>query len=453
MILSDLIARFEREAPMSVMFRLAVERILAPERVDGVFEALGHAQAEDGLRFSVVADLMGLVAARMHRTVHASYQANVERVGVTVKAVYDKLQRVKREVSQGLVRQTATEMCALVDEMHAALPSLAPGYCVKILDGNHLRRTQRRLGVLRELNVAPLPGHALAVLDPSRKLIIDVFPCEDAHAQERSLLPAVLETVARRDVWIADRNFCTTGFLSGIAERDAAFVIRQHGNALHVQHVGRRLSKGRCDTGALYEQIMTIDAADGSSLQIRRITVRCDADTRDGDRELHILTNLPARFSARAVAELYRSRWTIETAFAEVAKNLAGEIETLGYPRAALFAFSMALVVHNLLSLIQAALRAAHGRKSTEHGVSSYYVAEEIAHTYRGLCIAVPDSSWRQRYGRLSRAALARELIRIAKQVRLARYKKHPRSSPAVRSKMNKQHRTHASTARLLNSS
>jgi len=185
---------------------------------------------------------------------------------------------------------------------------LAPGYRVKILDGNDLRRTQRRLGVLRELNVAPLPGQALAVLDPSRKLIIDVFPCEDAHAQERSLLPAVLETVARRDVWIADRNVCTTGFLSGIAERDAAFVIRQHGNALHVQHVGRRLSRGRCDTGALYEQTMTIDAADGRSLQIRRINVRCDADTRDGDRELRILTNLPARFSAGAVAELAEKR-------------------------------------------------------------------------------------------------------------------------------------------------
>jgi hypothetical protein len=453
MILQSLLHRFEREAPICLMLRLAMEHILSPERVDGVFEELDHAQAEDGLRFSLVANIMGLVAARMRPSVHAGYQADIERVGVTAKAVYDKLQRVKPRVSQGLVRQTAVEMSALVDQLGAALPRLAAGYQVKILDGNHLRRTQRRLGVLRELNVAPLPGHALAVLDPSRKLILDVFPCEDAHAQERTLLPAVLETVQPRDLWIADRNFCTTDFLLGIADRKAAFVIRQHGSSLRGECSGRRLRKGRCATGAVYEQAMTIIAKDGRSLPIRRVTLRLDHGTRDGDREMHILTNLPERFSAQAVARLYRNRWKIETAFAEVAKNLEGEIETLGYPRAALFAFSMALVVHNLLSVIQAALRAAHGAKKVEGEVSSYYLADEISHAYRGLCIAVPAASWTKHYGRLSRAALAKELLRIAREIRLTRYRKHPRGPRKPVQPMNKKHRTHASTARLLNTS
>ncbi|MDJ0595736.1 MAG: hypothetical protein QNJ72_38085 [Pleurocapsa sp. MO_226.B13] len=59
-------------------------------------------------------------------------------------------------------------------------------------------------------------------------LAIDLFPCEDGHAQERSLLSAVLKTVAPNDLWIADRNMCVLAFLLGIAQRQAAFVIREH---------------------------------------------------------------------------------------------------------------------------------------------------------------------------------------------------------------------------------
>lgn len=46
------------------------------------------------------------------------------------------------------------------------------------------------------------------VLEPQLRLATDVFPCEDAHAQERSLIEEVLETVQAQDLWIADRNFC-----------------------------------------------------------------------------------------------------------------------------------------------------------------------------------------------------------------------------------------------------
>ncbi len=59
-------------------------------------------------------------------------------------------------------------------------------------------------------------------------LAIDVFPWEDGYAGERAMLEQVLATVTANDVWIADRNMCTKGFLFGIAARQAYFVIRQH---------------------------------------------------------------------------------------------------------------------------------------------------------------------------------------------------------------------------------
>ena len=75
------------------------------------------------------------------------------------------------------------------------------------------------------------------------------------------------------------------------------------------------------------------------------MTVELDKPTRDGDTEIHMLTNLPAEVAdARTIAELYRRRWTIENRFGEVAHDLNGELATLAYPKAALFAFCVALV-------------------------------------------------------------------------------------------------------------
>ncbi len=56
-----------------------------------------------------------------------------------------------------------------------------------LLDGNHLAGTEHRIEVLRTTGSAPLPGQSLVVLDPELRLVVDVIPCEDGHAQERSL--------------------------------------------------------------------------------------------------------------------------------------------------------------------------------------------------------------------------------------------------------------------------
>jgi hypothetical protein len=46
--------------------------------------------------------------------------------------------------------------------------------------------------------------------------------------------------------------------------------------------------------------------------------VLLDQPTRDGETELHILTNVPAKDArAKVIADLYRRRWTIETCQAD----------------------------------------------------------------------------------------------------------------------------------------
>jgi hypothetical protein len=449
MILREVVERFERRAPMCVMTRAIMENVLSAERLNALFERAADQQENKCLMFSTVADIMGLVACKIHPSVHAAYQAKKEEVVVTAKALYDKLQRMETNISRELVRETAGHMAAIIRKTGGALPELLPGYRVKILDGNHLRRTQRRLGPLRALNAAPLPGHCAVILDPQLKLTIDVIPCEDAHAQERTLLPQALETVERRDLWIADRNDCTAGFLFGIRDRHGYFDIRQHAQ-LPCELVGKRKLVGASETGLVYEQRAWIYDAQGNRMKVRRVTTELNEPTRDGETEVHVLTNLPKRIGALRVAELYRKRWTIEIAFCELAQNLEGEIETLGYPRAALFGFCMALVCYNVLSVALAALRAAHGVETVQEQISFYYLCDEVASTHRGLEIAVVDPYWTRKYAHLTPTRMAGELIRIAKLAQLCRYRKHKRGPKKPVAKLNKKHRGHVSTARVL---
>ena len=105
----------------------------------------------------------------------------------------------------------------------------------------------------------------------------------------------------------------------------------------------------------VYEQEVDLQhPTTGEIKRVRRVTVRLKKATRDGDMEIHLLTNLPAsKVSATKVASLYRDRWTLEAAFNELTLHLRCEINTLGYPKAALFAFCVAVSCYNLLAAIK----------------------------------------------------------------------------------------------------
>jgi hypothetical protein len=448
MIYRDVLNMFSKESPVTVMLRGMLENVFSAEKLDNLFRDNARRQHEEELLFSTVVDLMGLAVAKVRPSVHAAYQHRKEQITVTIKAIYDKLNGIEPNVSGVLVGHTAKRLEKIIHGMEAEIPPLLPGYRVKILDGNHLRRSQRRLKPLREINSAPLPGHALVVLDPSLMLAIGVFPCEDGHAQERSLLPEVLESVEAGDLWIADRNFCTVGFLCGIQRKNAAFLIRLHGSLPFVLE-GKMNRCGRCGTGVVREEHVIVTDADGREFRFRHIVIQLDEPTRDGETEIHILTNLPNRIPARKLADLYRTRWTIEAAFGEIAAAFHGEIDTLAYPPAALFGFCLALTMYNMLSVIKAAIRVSH--KVRHETISTYHLAEEIACTYRGMMIVLPSPCWHEEFGELSIKEMASKLIALAKKVCLAHFRKHPRSHEKPPPKtFSKKGRNHISTKRVL---
>jgi hypothetical protein len=419
---------FIEKRPACVMARAILERVFDPARIDALFAKTAVVGYTRALHFSALVHLMGDVVLGVHPSVHAAFQAPEEGdAAVSLTAVYSKLDRVETAVSAALVRDAAQQVAPVIDALGARLDPWLPGYRCRVLDGNHLSATEHRIRALRTTWAAPLPGKALVVLDPERMLADDVFLTQDGHAQERSLLDEVLAGARPRDLWIADRNFCTTAFLFGLARRQASFVIRQHGT-VKGELVGPRREIGPGATGTVSEQGLALrDPRTGETAVFRRLTVQLGQPTRDGDDEIHLLSNVPeGDADAPALAALYRRRWTIETVFQEVTTTLRCELDTLGYPKAALFAFCLALVAFNAVSLLKAALRGAHGATAVTEDVSGYYLNLEVRGTYQGMMIAIPDVHWAS-FRTLSVAELASTLREIAGHLQLARYRKHPR--------------------------
>ena len=328
---------------------------------------------------------------------------------------------------------------------------MAPGYRVRILDGNHLPGSEHRIKELRTTRAAALPGQSLVILDPRLMLATDIVQCEDGHAQERSLLDRIPALVADKDLFIADRNFGTTDFLFGMARRGGCFIIRQHASTLRWEFVGKRRACGRIDTGRVYEQAIKASNDAGEILILRRVTVVLDEATRDGDAELHRVTNLPAKDAgAKVIAALYRRRWTLETVFQELEAILHSEINTLGYPKAALFAFSVAPVSYNILSTLKAALRSVHGEEKVAEEVSGYYIADEIQMTHRGMMVAIPEDEWVV-FRDLPPAELADLLVGLARSVSLPKLRKHPRGPKKPKPKKQSGAKIkHVATAKIL---
>lgn len=442
--------RFIERGPVAVMVRGVLGRILSAAALDGLFARVCDKQYTRTILFSSVFKLMNKVVSKSYPSVNAAYQDNEAEVGASITAVYDKINGLEATTSAALVRETAKEMGQLVFDLKGERKSWLKGYQLRVLDGNCIEATHHRLEVLRRTRAGALPGKSLVVYDPALEMAIDVIPCEDGHAQERALLGEVLPKVCRKDLWMMDRNFCVNHFLCSMDDRKAYFICRQH-QGLSFEAKGKERRIGQSDTGLIYEQRIGVIDGEGRIHPFRRIRIVLKKATRDGDKELFILTNLAASTAtAIKVAGLYRRRWTIETAFQELESYLHSEINSLGYPKAALFGFCVALVSYNVYAVVKATLRRVHGEQKIDDELSGYYIAGHLERTYEGMMIAVAEKQW-DIFAQLTRAQFIATLLTIARKVQLRRFRKHkrgPKKNPPERNQYP--NKPHVSTAKLL---
>ena len=451
MVLDSVLSRFVEHSPITVMAQLALDRTLDPGWIDALFEEHRERQYQRELLFSTTVDLMAVVAVGIQPSVHAAAQARRD-LPVSLAALYDKINNTEPSLGRALVTGSVERLGPVAKEVRPNQAPLCPGYRIRVLDGNNLAPSEKRIAALRGFRGAALPGRSLVVYDPDSGLVTDLVACEDAHTAERAIMTSLLPAAQPGELWIADRNFCTRPILSGWQGRGTKFVVREHASSGNPTECGALRKTGRVETGVVYEQAVEIPADDGP-IPLRRIEVRLDKPTEDGDTVIRILTNLPAAIDAKRVASLYRQRWTIESMFQWLEAVLHSEIRTLGYPRAALLGFAVAILAFNVLSVIRGAIERRHGIDPHEKaGISYYYVAGEIKSSYRGMMIAVPDEAWVPCRD-LSTKDLAHLLLEIAAHVDPTRFRKHPRGPKKVVKKgyaPGRVARSHIATARVL---
>jgi hypothetical protein len=448
--MEDLFNRFTAKTPVAMMTKAALEFALEPSAVDAIFSVHADRQYERKLLFSTMVDIMALVVCGAHPSVRAAYRSVRERVPVSLTALYDKLNHVETTTIEALVAESAARLRPVVESLGIAQPWV-PGFRVRVLDGNHLAATDHRLAVLRQCAAGPLPGQALVVIEPESGLIVQIVACEDGHAQERSLLDPILAAAKPHDLFIADRNFCTVGFLMGLVARQAYLAIRQHAH-LPIASAGELRGCGRTETGAVYEQAITIRVGD-TEWPMRRVEIHLDTPTRDGDRKMAIITSLPSEIDACQVAEVYRRRWTIESLFARIERNLQSEISALGYPQAALFGFGVALLASNVFAVVHTAMEAAKQAKPevADMPLSDFAIIEEARAVYRGIELAFDEAVWLP-FHSLSAPELAQRLRAWAAHVYWPRFRKAIRGPKKPKPPRQRfKDKPHVSTARLIN--
>ena len=394
MSMEALLQRFITVRPLAVLALGVMDWVLS-EKLDDVFEQHRSRQYEREITFAHLARTIADVVLGLAPSPYQAYLKHRQDLQASSTAFYGKLKRVEPQVSEALVHHVYHKARGLQQALGLDGAEPLEGYHCRILDGNHLQKTEHRINELRPLASAPLPGTVVATLEFKSQLLDRAYLLEDAHAQESSVLERVLADLAAKDLLVADRHFCIVEFLRNIEARRAAFVIRQHGR-LQGELVGQRGKPRRTAAGWVYEQELTIGRTkDDPGLTVRRITVELDEPTRDGETTIHVLSNVPrSAATARQLAEVYRERWAIEKAFYVLTTALTSEVKSLGHPLAALFVFCMAMVAYNCTRVLIASLIAAHGTAAVEQ-LSEYSMAQEIAQSTDGLLAAFTEDEWK----------------------------------------------------------
>ncbi len=452
MALDAVVARFIEHSPVTVMARLALGRALDAQWIDALFEQHSERQYTRELLFSTTVDLMSIVAVGLRPSLHAAAKA-AANLPVSITALYDKVNGTAPGLVRALVAGSAKRLTPVIEAMSSTPLMSVPGYRVRILDGNHLAASEKRLKPLRGFRGTALPGQSLVVYDPDLGMVLDVIPCEDGHTQERALMQPLLAAARPGDLWMGDRNFCTQPILCGWHQQGSSFLVREHGANPNPSARDKPRMIGKIATGTVFEQSVSIDDDAGAPVLLRRIELRLNKPTEDGQMIIRLLTNLPAsEFSALELARLYRRRWRIEMMFQRLESVLQSEIPALGHPRAALLAFGVAILAYNVLAIIARAITVQHQLDSEKLEISSFYVAITIKADYAGMMIAIAQSTWKT-YDKFSARKLAQTFLRIAAHAEPHRLRTHPRGPKARVKKGFVPHRAaqrHVATSRVI---
>jgi hypothetical protein len=443
---SKIIDRFVEKAPFAVMTRVLTQDFIG-NYLNQIFEDNRQLQYDYVIPFEALAATVADVALNHSDNFNQAYKLHKEELQASRQSFYGKTRGVEASVSEAIVAHSADRATQLQESLGFEPWTLLPGYRCLSVDGNVLAKSDKRLKATREAKGAPLPGKVVARFDLQRQLFDRTYVLLDGHSQESTCCDRIVEDLVAKDVIVGDRHYCILAFMYDIADAESFFVIRQHGRLKGVLQ-GKRRCIGRTSTGVAYEQKMKLSDAD-DAMVVRRITVELDKPTREGDKVIHVLTNLPSDVSAIDVAELYRHRWEEETAFNVLQMTLTCEQSAIGHPCAASFLFALSVLAFNMRQVLFAALYATQEETDVEEA-SHFHISKNISDFTNGMLVAITPVEWDALIPKTTKG-IASLLKKIAARIDLKDYQKSRRGP-----KKKKPHRSrnvpssHVSTAKLL---
>ena len=315
--------------------------------------------SEQKVTFSVlvrlVADALTVYAGSGRKSFHQAREAGW--LQATDEAVYGKLRRVRPELSQALLRDTAQRLRQVLPPgSDQSVPPALRGYRVLVVDGKKLKSLPKLLKPLRPVRGKLFGGKVLVGLLLNEGLVVAMHATPEGEANDAPLLPGLLEQCAAhcsgRLLYVADRQFCDLKIPHRIAAAGQNFVIRF-----------TRKMKFYPEQEQFFQDAQGRPVRDalgwlGRPRDPRRRYVRQITLTRDGDEDVTLITNLldGAAAPAEQVLELYLARWSIERVFQQVTEVFQLQAFLGASPQAAIFQFALCTLLYNVMQVLRATI-------------------------------------------------------------------------------------------------
>ena len=274
-------------------------------------------------------------------------------VGVSRQAFFQRCAELNweffAEVFRAFVQRLASIEPPRFARQHADVARRFEGLCV--LDGSNLDPVARRLKVLWPDGRRPVPGKILACYDLVRGTLAELLYSPSLRTSEVTMAREVLERLEPGVLFIADRLYGTAQFLADVQKMGHWGVFRDQGWA--------HIALGDCHERTTYDgaRLEDWDVVLGKAARLRPRLVRL----RRKGKTYDFITNVLDRdhLSAREVAELYASRWTVERVFYDLKEVLNLHCFYCGTANAVAMQVYAAVIVHT-------AMRVAQGRIAEE---------------------------------------------------------------------------------------
>ncbi len=163
MTLPAILDPFAKGAAATVMTRMATEWLIDEPTLEALFPQVADVQYTRELTLTHLVHILRDVASGSRPSPRAAFWARWEQLRVSEAAFYGTPQRMEPAIAAAVVRQTAARARAVIAAADGLRDEPIVGYHARILDGNALAGTEHRIGPLRDLRAAGLPGKSLAV--------------------------------------------------------------------------------------------------------------------------------------------------------------------------------------------------------------------------------------------------------------------------------------------------